>query len=130
LQTPEKIKAEDIPLWKQPDVIQTAKEVGKYLVGALLLMYLFFGYLKPTLNKLTGKDPKSLRKEKEQEEQEAAARAEEEEAAIVELNNKALDANGRQQLSSYEINMDMAKQLAASDPKIVANVIKTWVSNE
>nr|WP_315475358.1 flagellar basal-body MS-ring/collar protein FliF [uncultured Undibacterium sp.] len=128
--TPEKIKAEDIPLWKQPDVIQTAKEVGKYLVGALLLLYLFFGYLKPTLNKLTGKDPKSLRKEKEQEEQEAAAKAEEEEAAIVELNNKAIDAHGKQQLSSYEINMDMAKQLAASDPKIVANVIKTWVSNE
>nr|WP_314861737.1 flagellar basal-body MS-ring/collar protein FliF [uncultured Undibacterium sp.] len=131
--TPEKIKAEDIPLWKQPDAIQTAKEVGKYLVGALLLLYLFFGYLKPTLNKLTGKDPKSLRKEKEQEEQEAreaAAKAEEEEAAIVNLNNQALDAQGKQQLSSYEINMDMAKQLASSDPKIVANVIKAWVSNE
>jgi flagellar M-ring protein FliF len=128
--TPEKIKAEDIPLWKQPDVIQTAKEVGKYLVGALLLLYLFFGYLKPTINKLTGNDPKSLQREKEQEEQEAAARAEEEEAAIVNLNNQTLDAHGKQQLSSYEINMDMAKQLAASDPKIVANVIKTWVSNE
>jgi flagellar M-ring protein FliF len=128
--SPEKVKAEEVPLWKQADVLQTAKEVGKYIVGALLLLYLFFGYLKPTLNKLTGKDPKSLRKEKEQEALEAAARAEEEEAAIVKLNNKELDANNRQQLSSYEINMDMAKQLAASDPKIVANVIKAWVSNE
>ncbi len=128
--SPEKVKAEDIPLWKQADVIQTAKEVGKYLIGGLLLMYLFFAYLKPTLNKLTGKDPVSLRKEKEQEALEATARAEEEEAAIVKLNNKETEAAGRQQISSYEINMDMAKQLAASDPKIVANVIKSWVSNE
>jgi flagellar M-ring protein FliF len=128
--SPEKVKAEDIPLWKQADVLQTAKEVGKYIIGALLLLYLFFGYLKPTLNKITGKDPKSLRKEKEQEALEAAARAEEEEAAIVKLNNKEMEASNRQQLSSYEINMDMAKQLASSDPKIVANVIKAWVSNE
>lgn len=127
---PEKITAEDVPLWKQADVLQTAKEVGKYVIGALLLMYLFFGYLKPTLNKIMGKDPASLRKEKEQEALEAAARAEEEEAAIVNLNNKEQEASNRQQLSSYEINMDMAKQLAASDPKIVANVIKAWVSNE
>lgn len=128
--SPEKVKAEDIPLWKQADVLQTAKEVGKYIVGGLLLLYLFFGYLKPTLNKLTGKDPASLRKEKEKEALEASARAEEEEAAIVNLNNKEMEDVGRQQLSSYEINMDMAKQLAASDPKIVANVIKSWVSNE
>ena len=41
-----------------------------------------------------------------------------------------LSANAGKQMSGYEINMEMAKQLAASDPKIVANVIKTWVSNE
>ncbi|MBR7798940.1 flagellar basal-body MS-ring/collar protein FliF [Undibacterium fentianense] len=131
--TPEKVPAEDIPLWKQTDVIQTAKELGKYLIGALLLLYLFFGYLKPTLNKLTGKDKESLKKEKEREreeaEEEARQEAEEEEAAIVSLNSEA-EAQTKKQLSSYEINMDMARQLASSDPKIVANVIKTWVSNE
>jgi flagellar M-ring protein FliF len=131
--TPEKITAEDIPLWKQADLLQTAKEYGKYSIGALILMYLFFGYLKPTLKKMTGSDPRTLKLEKEREQkEEAEARRleeEEEEAAIVNLNEKAAQ-QGRQQLTSYEINMDMAKQLAASDPKIVANVIKTWVSNE
>ena len=135
--TPEKITAEDIPLWKQADVLQTAKEFGKYIVGALVLLYLFFGYLKPTLNKLTGKESERLRLEKEleqkQQEQEAAEAAAKEEqnedGSVVELSGHA-DAHGKKQISTYEINLEMAKQLAASDPKIVANVIKTWVSNE
>lgn len=135
--TPEKITAEDIPLWKQADVLQTAKEFGKYIVGALVLLYLFFGYLKPTLNKLTGKDPKQLQLEKEREqrlhEEEIAAAAANEElnedGSVVELSGHP-EQHGKKQVSTYEINLDMAKQLAASDPKIVANVIKAWVSNE
>lgn len=134
--TPEKITAEDIPLWKQADVLQTAKEFGKYIIGALVLLYLFFGYLKPTLNKLTGKDPKQLQREKEREqklheEEVAAAAAEElnEDGSVVELSGHP-ETHGKKQISTYEINLDMAKQLAASDPKIVANVIKAWVSNE
>jgi flagellar M-ring protein FliF len=130
---PEKVVAEDIPLWKQADILQTAKEIGKYIVGGLLLLYLFFGYLKPTLNKLTGKDAASIKKEKErlrkEEEEEEKQKAEEEEAAIVNINEEA-EATSKHQYSSYEANMDMAKQLASSDPKIVANVIKSWVSNE
>ena len=130
---PEKVNAEEIPLWKQADVLQTAKEIGKYIVGGLLLMYLFFGYLKPTLNKLTGKDEASVKKEKErlrkEEEEEAKLQAEEEEAAVVEINAEA-EAHGKRQISTYETNLDMAKQLASTDPKIVANVIKSWVSNE
>jgi flagellar M-ring protein FliF len=134
---PEKVVEEDIPLWKQADVIQIAKELGKYAIGGLLLLYLFFAYLKPTLNKLTGKDEESLKKEKErlrqekeaEEAAEAERKAEEEEAAIVEINEEA-EVHGKRQMSGYETNLDMAKQLASSDPKIVANVIKSWVSNE
>jgi flagellar M-ring protein FliF len=127
---PEKEKAEDIPLWKQPDMIQMAKEIGKYLISALLLAYLFFAFLKPTLNKIMGRDPATLaaevaaRKELEKEEK----RIEEEEAAIVNLTSQ--DAQEKTQASTYETNMEMARQLAANDPKIVANVIKAWVSNE
>lgn len=131
---PEKVVSEDIPLWKQADVIQTAKEFGKYLIGILAMFYIFKNYLKPTLNKITGKDQEKTEEEKEKEKEQIALEksqqeADDEDGAIVELEG-SVDAQGRKQLSSYEINMDMAKQLAASDPKIVANVIKTWVSNE
>jgi flagellar M-ring protein FliF len=130
---PEKEKAEEIPLWKQADVIQSAKEIGKYLVSALLLAYLFFAFLKPTLNKLTGRDPATLaaeelaRKEAEKEAKKKEEQ-EEEEAAIVSLSEQKMQENS--QATTYESNMDMAKQLAENDPRIVANVIKAWVSNE
>jgi flagellar M-ring protein FliF len=129
---PEKLVAEDTPLWKQTEIIQTAKEVGKYIIGAALLMYIFFKYLKPTLVKLTGQDAASLRLERAREDKINAqidAQQTAEEDSVVNLSNN-LDSQGQKQMTNYEINMDMAKQLAASDPKIVANVIKTWVSNE
>lgn len=120
---PEKEAIVDIPLWKQPDTIQTAKEIGRYLIAGAILMYLFFGFLKPTLKKITNKQEQremleELKIKKQLEE-------EEEDDSVVNLSE-----NSAKHVSSYEINMDMAKQLATSDPKIVANVIKAWVSNE
>ena len=121
---PEKEAIVEVPIWKQPDTMQTAKEIGRYLIAAIVLAYLFFGFLKPTLKKIT---TRQLEKEKQEErrhkrELEKEAEAEDD---IVNLSHHA-----GKQMSGYEINMEMAKQLATSDPKIVANVIKTWVSNE
>lgn len=127
--SPEKEAIVEIPIWKQPETLQTAKEVGRYLIAALILLYLFFGFLKPTLKNIVEreqakvKQAEKLARQIEQEEKES--REEDEEGSTV-----SLSKNGVKPVSSYEINMDMAKQLAASDPKIVANVIKTWVSNE
>jgi flagellar M-ring protein FliF len=36
----------------------------------------------------------------------------------------------RQSSSSYEDNLQLAKQLAKDDPKIVATVVKEWVNKE
>ena len=43
----------EVPLWKQPDNIQLAKDIGKYLIAIAVLLYLFFGVLKPMLRKLS-----------------------------------------------------------------------------
>lgn len=138
---PEKEAVVDVPFWKQADSLQTAKELGKYLLTALVLLYLFFGFLKPMLYKIMGKETKKDKLAREAAEkvaaQEAGTATENEEeqedrnedGSVVSLSR---DANGHpiKPMSAYEINLDMAKQLAASDPKIVANVIKTWISNE
>ena len=125
--TPEKEPIVEVPLWKQPDTIQTGKEIGRYLIAALVLMYLFFGFLKPTLKKITSKQEKkdAIEEKKQKEQQEAEEREEQEQEDIVKLSEQAT-----KQMTAYDINLEMAKQLAASDPKIVANVIKSWVSNE
>ena len=55
---PEKETIVELPLWKQPDTIEMAKQLGRYLLIAAVIAYLFFGYLKPMLYKLMGKDKK------------------------------------------------------------------------
>jgi flagellar M-ring protein FliF len=123
----------ELPLWKQPDNIQLAKEIGKYLLMAAVLAYLFFGYLRPMLYKMMGRDekgnipvdPNAIKEEEEQDEEEEE---DNDEDAIVELGTT--NGMSKEHHTTYEINLDMAKQLAISDPKIVANVIKKWVNNE
>ncbi|MFZ6658634.1 flagellar basal-body MS-ring/collar protein FliF [Undibacterium sp. TJN19] len=127
--SPEKEPIVELPLWKQPDVWQMAKEYGKYILAAIVLAYLFFGYLKPMLYKMMGKDKETI--EAEQAEKQRILeeeQKEEEEAAIVNLSREA-EQNTRHG-STYEMNLDMAKALAKEDPRIVANVVKAWVSNE
>ncbi len=132
---PEKEAIVDLPLWKQPEMIQMAKEYGRYLLVFLVLAYLFFGYLKPILYKIMGKDKETLaaaaaaaEAEKAAKEAAEAAAAEEEEDAVVNLSEEASQASHPS--SSYETNLTMARELAKNDPRVVANVIKAWMSNE
>ncbi|MBI1771697.1 MAG: flagellar M-ring protein FliF [Burkholderiales bacterium] len=127
--SPEKEPIVDLPLWKQPDVLQMAKEIAKYIGVAIVLAYLFFGYLKPMLYKMMGKDKETLEAIEAEKRAQEEIEKEEEEAAIVNLSREAELQNTRHG-SSYEMNLEMAKQLAKDDPRIVANVVKAWVSNE
>lgn len=121
---PEKEAIVEVPIWKQADTIQTAKEIGRYLIAGLILMYLFFGFLKPTLKKITNRQAEREMLEEQKIKKQLEEESEDDDAVVK------LSQTTEKQESDYEINMNMAKQLATSDPKIVANVIKTWVSNE
>lgn len=131
---PEKEAIVDLPLWKQPEMIQMAKEYGRYLLVFLVLAYLFFGFLKPILYKIMGKDKETLAAaaaaaEAEKAALEAQAAAEEEdEDAVVSLSDEA--SHAAHPSSSYETNLTLAREFAKNDPRIVANVIKAWMSNE
>lgn len=127
--SPEKEPIVDLPLWKQPDVLQMAKEIAKYIGVAIVLAYLFFGFLKPMLLKMMGKDKETLEAIEAEKRALEEAEKEEEEAAVVNLSREAELQNTRHG-STYETNLEMAKQLAKDDPRIVANVVKAWVSNE
>jgi flagellar M-ring protein FliF len=109
-------KFAEVPLWKQPEMLQMAKETGKYLLAGLVLLYLFLKFLKPMLNKLVAPPVTAL------------PRHEEDDDAIVSLGgSKPMLAGPR----AYEDNLSAAKQLAKQDPKVVANVVKSWMgSNE
>jgi flagellar M-ring protein FliF len=109
----------DVPFWKQSENIQLAKDIGKYLIAIAVLLYLFFRVLKPMLRKLS-----------ENTKNQAALPAPGND--VVHLSH--MSANGEhlelttQGSIGYQQNLEIAKSLAKQDPKIVANVVKTWVN--
>ncbi len=115
----------DVPVWKNPEYIGLAKEIGRYLLIAAVLAYLFFAYLRPLLKKFNKGFHKvtALPGEK--------IEGEEMDDADVQISadgtaSAATLTDGR--VRTYLHNLEHAKQLAKQDPKIVANVVKGWVN--
>ncbi|GAB3537615.1 flagellar basal-body MS-ring/collar protein FliF [Noviherbaspirillum agri] len=106
------------PLWKQPEMIDLAMMVGKYLLGAIILLYLFFAVLRPMMKRATAAlfPPPP----------EPAPELELEDDVVHLEHGNAMGARPR----TYQDNLDAAKELSRKDPKMVANVVKAWVGNE
>ncbi len=108
--------APEPPLWKKPDVYLMAKEIGKHLLIAIAVFYLIFGVLRPLVTRvMTWRPPHVVAHEEG-----------EEEAAVAALPGHRGAAARR----SYEQRLQSAQQLAQQEPKLVANVVKEWMSAE
>ncbi|MDP1550427.1 MAG: flagellar basal-body MS-ring/collar protein FliF [Nitrosomonas sp.] len=109
----------DIPLWKDPDVIMLAKEIGKQLLIAAVVLFFLLKILRPFLKSLTQPPPPPpVEPEKLSGE-----------AALGQLSEHR-DGTALQaiQKSIFDENLKKAKQLAVDEPAIVANVVKEWIS--
>ncbi|MGB6054738.1 MAG: flagellar M-ring protein FliF C-terminal domain-containing protein, partial [Burkholderiaceae bacterium] len=111
----EKEAEPEIPLWKRPESLELAKQAGKYLLAGIVLLYLFFGYLRPTLKKIASPQP-------------AALPAPDDEAAVVRISAQATPVDAEPAPRIYQSNLDLARSMARDDPKVVANVVKNWVN--
>jgi flagellar M-ring protein FliF len=103
---PRVVPPEEVPLWKQPETIATAKDIGRNVLIAGLVLFLVLGVLRPLLTKLS--------------EVRLPAPAPADGQASAALPGMA----------TYDQNLDTAKQLARSEPKLVANVVKEWVTSD
>ncbi|MET3106532.1 flagellar M-ring protein FliF [Oxalobacteraceae bacterium GrIS 2.11] len=116
----------EVPLWKQTETIQLVKNVGKYLLGTLAIMYLFFAYLRPLITKIMERNKKSQSRAAPKVEEE-----EEDEDVVVKLSPEPeKDEFQFKNAQAYEKDLEVAKDLSRQDPKIVANVVKNWVNSE
>jgi len=106
----------EIPMWKQPENIEMAKEFLKIGIAVAVIVLLYFRVMKPMLRKLTP-EPQPLL---------AAAR---EEDTIVNIGANPQIEGRQPTLKGYEQNLEAAKQLAKDNPKLVANLVTGWVSN-
>jgi flagellar M-ring protein FliF len=103
-------------MWQQPEKVQIAKDSGKYLLVAAVLLYLYFAYLRPVMQRISENMQNTLR---------LPAADVGEQVGLAEgelLERKEPEPRG------YQKNLEMARQLARQEPRMVANVVKTWVS--
>lgn len=100
--TPEAVP--DLPLWKQPEVVNTAKEFGKYTILAVLAWYLVFGLLRPAFRTLSTP------------------------VAPTESEAQAESAAATAQHPALSNHLDSARQIAKQDPRVVAQVVKNWAT--
>lgn len=107
-------EAAKLPLWQQPKIIDLAIQIAKYIGVAILLLLLYFKALKPMLAQL--KKP-AVVPPTESELKALAAKA-------------AMDASPMHAAQTYQQTLEAAKTLAREDPKVVANIVKSWVGND
>ncbi len=103
---------EEMPFWKEPDTILLAKEIGKQLLIAAIVLFFLLKILRPFLKSLAQPPKPTVPTLPGMQDNEDAM---------------ALDLQPRKN-SSYERDLQDAKQLATDEPAIVANVVKDWVS--
>ena len=109
---PDVLAATDVPMWKDPENLSTAKDVGKNVAFALIAAYLLFGVLRPAIRKMTAQSPLALT------------------STTTQTASTELEATPTQAALAYPEHLQRARQLARDDPKALAGLVRNWVAAE
>lgn len=107
----------DIPLWKDPDNVSTAKSLLKNLIVFGLAFYLVFGVLRPLLKDLV-KPPEAVTPEG---------------LGVGMGGEEGMHPEGggaRAKDESYATILAQVKEFAKTNPQITAEIIKEWMNKE
>ncbi|MGV8712034.1 MAG: flagellar basal-body MS-ring/collar protein FliF [Nitrosomonas sp.] len=118
--TTEPVTILDAEFWKDPEVIMLAKDVGKQLLIAAVVLFFLLKIVRPSLKSFAQSLPTPPP---------ALANKASAEALPGQLSEQ-VDGIAAQavQKAIFDENLKRAKQLALDQPTIVANVVKDWVS--
>jgi flagellar M-ring protein FliF len=104
----------ELPVWKNPEYINLAKDLLKFSIGLLVLFMLYRKAVKPMVLKLTRP--------------ESNTRLGNEGSMSASENNSELSPSPKK---GYKENLEEAKLLAQTNPKAVASIVTSWAnSNE
>ncbi|HSH71463.1 MAG TPA: flagellar basal-body MS-ring/collar protein FliF [Methylophilaceae bacterium] len=105
----------EVPMWKNPEIIEYAKDALRFIVGIVVLFLIYSRALKPMLRKLTQPAAPLL-----------AAPGED---AVVSLSGEQPAGEARKLAGpAYEQNLVVAKQIAKDNPRMVASVVTNWTN--
>ena len=132
---------DDLPLWKQPEMIQYAIQAAKYLALGIGFLILVFAVIRPAIRSMGKKDdaatPTFVGREGEDPNAPiitgaaASAGPELEGPGAAGTDSEELpDALPQLKNNDFEKKLETMRRVAQSNPRAVAAVIKQWVSNE
>jgi flagellar M-ring protein FliF len=123
----------NLPWWRTPDMIALAKQLATYLGIGVVALFLYFVMVKPAMRRAfpppapqiaalpSSDEPMLLDGLPASERSGNAAREDDGESDLVSLESDK---------HKFERNLEYARNIARQDPKIVATVVKNWVSDE
>jgi flagellar M-ring protein FliF len=127
----------NLPWWRQPDVIAMALQAAKWIGIGVAALLLYFVMVKPALRRAFPPPPAAVASGPN-------VGTPDEPVLLDGMSGPtpvagALDKNDDMELNllafenekqKFERNLDYARSIARKDPKIVATVVKNWVSDE
>lgn len=119
--TESKENIEVIPVWQNPILLEKAFDFGRYLLLILVAWLLWRKMVVPQLAKKRAAEKTALDAQKVQKRQMTESSAEMDERTRQKLTRQRVSA---------EIQSQRIRELAEKDPRVVALVIRQWMSNE
>ncbi|MBD2797022.1 flagellar M-ring protein FliF [Xenorhabdus sp. 18] len=112
---------EPLPFWQHPALLEKLLEAGRWLLLILVAWLLWRKMIVPQIAKKRAAEKAALDAQKNQLKQKTETNAE-------------LDEKMRRQMARQRVNAELQSQrireLAEKDPRVVALVIRQWMSNE
>ncbi|WP_042880107.1 flagellar basal-body MS-ring/collar protein FliF [Cupriavidus necator] len=107
----------EVPLWKQPEMIDLAKTGAGYVLLALLALFAWFKVARPILRRYTAPPL-------------PAPEARDETEAVLLPPEEPANPEVLRLAAKYESDLALVRDAAQRDPRLVASVIKNWISND
>ncbi|MBN3851475.1 flagellar basal body M-ring protein FliF [Paraburkholderia sp. Ac-20342] len=122
----------NLPWWRTPDMLALYKQIATYLGIGAVALFLYFVMVKPALRRAFPPPPEPVAALASPDEPLLldGIPAEERDGAVVEIEADPETLALESAKHKYERNLEFARSIARQDPKIVATVVKNWVSDE
>jgi flagellar M-ring protein FliF len=122
----------DLPWWRTPDMLALYKQIATYLGIGAVALFLYFVMVKPALRRAFPPPPEPVAALMSPDEPMLldGIPADERDGAVVEIETDLETLALENAKHKYEKNLEFARNIARQDPKIVATVVKNWVSDE
>ncbi len=125
----------ELPLWKRPEMLTYGVEIAKWIVGMCALLIILFGVLRPMLRQLASNSANGSSAVQLTSNNPGGAGAllgnaqsRNGEDAIVTLSGDGVPAE-QPAIATEHTSLGKARALAKQDPRLVATVVRSWVSN-